>query len=141
MAPEAILPDLLAAFQLVPADPGQDVSPDDPVQEAESEDSPAGDGVRPVRQVHVRVAARWRLDEWNDEEEDVRGTEERGGAHSPQRGTLPVGVWPDVQVDDAEGDDGVDDGERVGDLQGSWVSLCSPDTEKEMARTELRTKL
>lgn len=116
MPPEAVRADLLAALERVARRAGEDLAPDDPVEEADAEDGPARDGVGPVRQVHVRARAGRRAHEGHDEEEDVRGAEERGGAHGERRRPPPVGVRPEVQVDDAEGDDGVDDGEGVRNL-------------------------
>ena len=49
----------------------------------------------------------------DDEEEDVRGAEEGGCADGEGRRARPVVVWAEVEVYDAEGDDGVDDGEGV----------------------------
>ena len=113
MPPQPVLPNVLTPLQMIPADFGQDVAPDDPVQEPEPEHRPARDGVRPVREVDVRLATGGRADEGDDEEEDVRGAEEGGCADGEGRRARPVVVWAEVEVYDAEGDDGVDDGKGV----------------------------
>ena len=113
MPPKPVLANLLAPLQAVPPDLREHVAPDDPVEEPKSEHRPARDGVRPVREVDVRLAAGGRADEGDDEEEDVRGAEEGGCADGEGRRARPVVVGAEVEVYDAEGDDGVDDGEGV----------------------------
>ena len=113
MPPQPVLPDLLAPPQAISADLRQDVAPDDPIQEPEPEHSPARDGVRPVREVDVRLAPGGRPDKGHNEEEDVRGAEEGGSADRERGGARPVGERAEVEVDDPEGDDGVDYGKRV----------------------------
>lgn len=113
MAQQAVLPDLLHATELVPKHARQDLRPQYPVQEADPEDGPARDGVRPVRERRVRVGARRRLDEGYDKEEDVDRAEEEGGDERGELDARPVGVWEEGEVYDSEGYQGVDDGEGV----------------------------
>lgn len=104
---------LLLAHELIPADLGQDLSPDEPVQEPDTEHGPAGHGMGPVGHGLVRLAP-WRgRSERNNEEEDVGGTEERGRGNGQPPGLLPVGIGTELQVHDTEGDDSVDDGQGV----------------------------
>ena len=79
MPPQPVLPNVLTPLQMIPADFGQDMAPDDPVQEPEPEHRPARNGVRPVGEVNVRLAARRRAYEGHHEEEDVGCAEKCGG--------------------------------------------------------------
>ena len=118
---QPILPHLLCPLQPIAAHERQHVPPHDPVEEPNPEDCPAGNGVGPVRKVDVRLAPWGRPDEGDDEEEDVRRPKERGRPDGERRWALPVGEGAEVEVDDPEGDDCVDDGERVRDLM--YVSV------------------
>lgn len=141
MSSQAIRTDFLASLETVPSRSGQNLAPDDPVKEADAKDRPACDCMRPVREVDVWAIAWWRLDEGYDKEEDVRGAEESSCADGPVRGTLPVAVGEEVQVDDSKGDDRVDDREGVRNLGKIEVSVLRECRERKTERTELRTKL
>ena len=91
--------DILAPLETVSTDRGQDVAPEDPVQEPEAEHCPARDGMRPVREVDVRFSAGRRAHEWHDEEEDIRCAEEGRGGDCERGRARPIGEGAEVEVD------------------------------------------
>lgn len=115
MTLQTVRADLLDALETVASDPGEDLGPEDPVDETDTEDGPARNGVSPVRHRLVRLASGRGRDEGHDEEEDVGGTEEGSGNDGRPSRLAPVRVGLELQEDNAEGDDTVDDRQRVRD--------------------------
>lgn len=102
--------------QLIASDLGQDDRPDQPVNAAASDDAPADDAVEVVRQRLVHRDTVRRGYERRDDEVDVAGEEEDGDGQGGAEGRVPVVMLAvRVEPDEAEGDEGVDDGERIGD--------------------------
>lgn len=79
--------------------------------------------MRPIGQGLVRLTTRGWTGEGNDEEEDIGSTEKGGCEQGEELLARPVRVGTERQPDDAEGDDGVDDGEGIRDLEKVVVSI------------------
>lgn len=130
MSHQPILPDFFHPRKIVPPNLRKHLGPQKPVDETDSKDRPSSNGVSPIRQSLVWLAAGWGWSEGNDEEEDVRCTEESCCGDSEDARLLPVGEGSEVEIDDAEGDDGVDDGEWVGDgVDDEAVSVAGRESE------------
>lgn len=110
MSSQPIVANLLHAMQLVAKHPRKDLRPDKPVQETNTEHGPASDSMCPIREALVWLCGGWWVDEGHDEKEDVDGAVEERGDLGLEPNTGPVRVREEAEVDDAEGDDGVDDG-------------------------------
>lgn len=107
--------DLLA--QLVAAELGQQLGPEQPVNTAGDDDGGADDAVQVVGQVIVDVlVGRLRRDVRRDDEVDVGQQEEDGdGQRGLDRRVPVVLVAVQVEVHEAARDEDVDDSQRVGD--------------------------
>lgn len=118
--PAVRLVDLDLAHEPVVSQLGQDLGPDDPVDAAEGEDAPGDDVVRPVGHALVdAVVAVGRRRVGDEDEEEVADEEEDDDGEGGLDGRVPApGVALDVEPDEADGDEGVDDGEGVGDEAG-----------------------
>lgn len=114
--------------QLVPANPWQDLRPDNPVNGTGNEKRNTHNAVQPVWQALVDRSVLLGCDEGSDDEVEV-GEEEKC---RDREGSLELGapllrdavlsVRLEVEVDEASGDKGVDDSEGIGDEAG-MVSL------------------
>lgn len=111
--------------QLIPSHLGQNNCPDNPVNATTSNNRPANNAVQPVRQGLVHRHAVSRRHEGCDHEVDVAGEEEDGDRQGGTEGRVPVVLLAvGVEPDEAKGDEGVDDGERVGDdVEDEVVSI------------------
>lgn len=102
------------SIQLVAADTGHDLGPDDPVQAADSNDPKRHHTVSVVRHalVDILVSLWWSIG--SEDEEQVTEEEEYDDGEGGLDGRVPVpGFAVDVEVDETAGDKGVDDRERV----------------------------
>lgn len=106
---KTVVAHLLYPPQLVLEHPGQELGPDDPVEESDAKDGPATDGMRPVGKGVVGLSARGGLDERDDEQEHVDGAEEESSDEGGGFDRWPVGVRAVSEVYDTEGDKSVDD--------------------------------
>lgn len=104
------------ADKLVASKLGQDDGPENPVDAAAGDDAPADNAVQIVGQGFVdSVAVGWRH-ERRDHEVDVAEEEEDGDGQSGAEWRVPaILVAVGVEPDEAEGDEGVDDRQRVRD--------------------------
>lgn len=85
---------LLDALDLVvSADSREDLSPDDPVHKADTEDSPSGNGQGLVGHGLVQLASGRRRSQGDDEEEDVGSANERKRDYRRLAGLAPIAVW------------------------------------------------
>lgn len=102
--------------EFVAAKLGQDDGPENPVDSTAGDDAPADHAVQVVGQGFVDRVAVGRGNERRDDEVDVAEEEEdrywQGGAEWRVPAVL---VAVGVQPDEAEGDEGVDDRQRVRD--------------------------
>lgn len=106
-------------YQLVLADLGQQLRPDEPVHPAGEDDAEPDDAVDPVGQGLVYVLALLGRHEGGDDEVDVAEHEEYDDGQGRAEGRVPVPLVPlDVEPGKAGSDEGVDNGQRVGDKAG-----------------------
>lgn len=113
MSHQPILSDLFHPLELVSQYFGQQLRPNEPVDDANSEYGPTSHSMCPVGKFVVGFSVGWWFDEGNDEEEDVGGSEEGGGRDCPYGYAWPIRVGSEVKVDDAKGDRCIDDGEWI----------------------------
>lgn len=109
MSDQTVLAGFLHPDKVVPEDLRNHLGPQEPIDETDAEDRPTSDSMSPVWQSLVWLAA-WRgLRERHDEEEDVGGSKEGSGADGEGAWSFPVRSGAELEVNDTEGDDGVDD--------------------------------
>lgn len=83
--------------------------PNNPIEETEPEYCPPSNRVGPVRESFIWLGTCRRLCEGHNEEEGI-GRAKEGGSEEPNKGHLgPVGVGAEIEVEDSEGNGGVDD--------------------------------
>ncbi len=100
--------------QLVTANPGQDLGPHKPVDTTRANDAKADNAVDVVGKALVDVLALGRRHKRRNDEVDVAEAEESGDGDGCLDRGVPVEFFAvAVEVDEAGGDKGVDDGEGV----------------------------
>ena len=104
------------ANELVAANPGHNLGPDEPEHATCAEDTEADNAVDVVRQGLVDALAVGGWHKGREDEVDVAEAEEGGDGEGGLDGRVPVvGFAVAVEVDEAACDKNVDDGERVRD--------------------------
>lgn len=102
------------ADKLVVANLGENDGPDNPVDTTGKDDSKANNTVNPVRKILVDVLAILRGDEGGDDEVDVAEHEEDDNRHAGRQRGVPVPLGAvDVDMEEAGGDKGVDNSQRI----------------------------
>lgn len=98
---------------------GEQLGPDEPVHASGNDDGEADDAVDPVGEGLVDVLAILRGHKGGDDEVDVAEHEEYDDGEAGADGGVPVpGLAVEVEVDEAGGDEAVDDGEGIRDEAG-----------------------
>ena len=102
--------------ELILANLGQDLGPNDPVDTAREDDSETDDTVDPVGKIVVDVLALLRGNKGSNSEVDVAEHEEEDDGETGADGRVPVpGLAVEVEMDETAGDEGVDDSEGIRD--------------------------
>src|SRR5690606_37033962 len=100
--------------KLIPAEPGEDDGPDEPIDTPGDDDADTHYAVDPVRQALVDVLVACRRHEWRDAEVDVAEEEEYDDRESRADRGVPIpGLPVEIEVEKTGGDECVDNGERI----------------------------
>jgi len=105
--------------QLVAANPGQDNSPEEPVDASSENDANTDNAVDPVGEAFVDVLSFLRRNEWCHGEVDITEEEEEDDRESGADGRVPVpGLAMKVEMDESASNEYIDNGERIGNEAG-----------------------